>query len=388
MADHITSLDPMRFVKLGEKRQQAIAAGNGIISEHPANRLANELHPTKQFLVVKEIITQADRCNTYVLDPDTEKGTTKLAYFSAGQYLSVKVEIDGYTHNRPYSLVSSPKESLNGQYAITVKGAENGFVSEYILKNWKVGTPIEVSDPMGSFTYEQLRDAKHIVGIAGGSGITPFVSLAKAIADGDEDCSLTLLCGCRTMADRLFYRELLTLANKCDRLRVIYILSDEEWMGFESGYVSADLIRKYAPVERYSIFICGPRSMHSYLDKEIEKLGVEKKYVRHELYGENLLPELRGLSIHIKVRLNGKEKTITGTTADTILRSLEKNQIPAPARCRSGECGFCRARLIDGNVIIPKESDRRRLADELHGYIHPCCTYPKGDITIEIGADN
>lgn len=389
MVNDIKALDPAAFLEIGKKRAKAVMAASSEtpVFEHSANRLARELHPSKQFLIVKDIIKRSKNCYTYVLAPNVKKGTEKLAYFSAGQYISVKDEIDGYVHDRPYSLVSSPKDALDGTYEIMVKNAVGGLVSVDIIKNWKIGTEVEVSEPMGNFTYESLRDAPHIVGAAGGSGITPFISLAKAIADGDEDCSLTLICGIKTLADRLFYDELTAFSKKCDKIHMVYVFSDEEVVGCEHGEVTADIIRKYAPAERYSLFICGSLQFHLHMEKETPKLGIEQKYIRHDLYGEPSSLNESGKIINITVRINGEEKIITGTTSDTILRSLEKNKIDSPSRCRSGECGFCRAKLIKGDVIIPKESDRRRLADDPHGYIHPCCTYPKDDIIIEIGTD-
>ena len=384
MADIIASLDPRAFLGLGEKRRAAVELGDGIIGEHSANRLANELHPKTQYLFVKEIIKLTEDCNTYVLAPDGDRGTKRLAYFSAGQYLSVRIEIGGKTYSRPYSLCSSPREALDGSYSITVKAVEGGLVSNYILRSWSVGTSVEASQPLGNFTYEPLRDAGRIIGVAGGSGITPFVSLAKAIADGDEDCSLTLISGFRDRSCVLFYDELIEISKSCDRVRAVFVLSEDFADGFEHGLITADLIGKYANDAEYSIFVCGPQALHSFINNEAKKLGIEEKYLRHELPGEAFLNEGEDRSITVTLIRNGEVIKAVGAANKSILRILEEGGAAPCAGCRSGECGFCRARLVLGEVFIPKETDRRRLADEKHGYIHPCCTYPKGDITIEI----
>ena len=356
--------------------------------------MAKELHPNRQYLRVAEVICHGEDCKSFILVPNAERGTTACAYFSAGQYLSVFVNIDGNIHSRPYSIVSSPKESLKGRYQITVKAVENGLVSPYIINNWKVGTEVEASGPMGTFTYEPLRDAAHIIGIAGGSGITPFMSLAGAIADGDEDCSLTLLYGSTTSQNILFKEELESIKARCPKVKVIYVLSAEHADGYLYGYISAHYIRGYASDSPYSIFICGPQQMVSFMDEEMEKLGLEQKYIRHELHGELLNPtELLDYPknvpemIKLTVLCRGTSTEIEGVSSDSILRILEKNGIRAPSRCRSGECGFCRSRLISGDIYIPKSMDKRRMADNKYGYIHPCCTYPLGDITIEIFTD-
>lgn len=385
MANNIDNLDVSRFMSVSAKRKQMAcnAAQDLPIFERAANKLAKKLHPQKQFLVIDEVIPTSDGCFTYVLSPSKKMGCDSLAYFSAGQYISVYVDIDGYVHNRPYSLVSSPRESLRGRYAICVKQTEDAFISKYINENWHVGTLVCASDPQGNFTYEPLRDAPHILGIAGGSGITPFLSLAKAICDGDEDCSLTLIYGCRDSRSALFKDELSQICNMCNKISVVYVFSDEICNGYESGYITSDIIEKYAPRGKYSVFICGPKALHEHIDNILSNKK-EQKYIRHELFGEQISNGNDNDRIVLTVIANGKEIKIEADKSESILRALERGKIPTRSNCRSGECGYCRARLICGEVDIPNNTDRRRLADEKHGYIHPCCTYPKGNITIEI----
>ena len=394
---NLNSLNPGEFANLLKYREDKIAAaaGKGKREERQINKLSKSLHPKRQELRVAEVIEHGENCKSYILVPDAERGTAGCAYFSAGQYLSVFVDIDGNIHSRPYSIVSSPKESLSGKYQITVKAEENGLVSSYIIDHWREGTAVEVSDPMGTFTYEPLRDASHIIGIAGGSGITPFLSLGKAIADGDEDCSLTLFYGSITCRHILFKAELDKLQARCPRIRVIHVLSDEHVDGYLYGYISAHLIRACVQETPYSVFVCGPRPMVSFMDEEIEKLGLERKYIRHELHGELLHPTEEGdypqnvpETVKITVLCRGVTTDIFGSSADSILRTLEKSGIRAPSRCRSGECGFCRTRLVSGTVYIPKSMDMRRKADNRYGYIHPCCTYPLSALVVEIAADN
>lgn len=387
MAGHLETLNPMKFLSLSEKRQNAVLAASGEIKEHSANKLAKSLHPSCQHMKISKIIDRGENCKSFVLVPDEERGTQKCAYFSAGQYLSVTVEIDGIKYSRPYTISSSPSDSVNGYYMITVKAFPNGKISNYIIKTWNEGTRVDVSEPMGTFTYEPLRDEKHIIGIAGGSGITPFISLAKAISEGDEDCSLTLIYGCRKEKDILFKRELGDLATKCDRIRVVYVLSEECKSNYEHGLISARLIKKYAPTVPYSVFVCGPDALHNYVAEELLAFDLEKKHVRHELHGTNYSLKEAPVSVCIDVICQGERYTVKGDSKTTILESLEQGGIVPLSRCRSGECGFCRSRLISGMVYTPEDKDRRRRADDPYGYIHPCCTYPMENIEIEIGSN-
>jgi len=336
---------------------------------------------------------------SYVMTFDSEAGTNELAWFSAGQYLSITLEIGNHKLTRPYSISSSPKDSTNGKYMITIKRVGGGLASEFILDNWAVGTKVVASAPLGQFTYEPLRDGKTIIGVAGGSGITPFRSLAYAIADGDEDASLVLLYGSKTLEEAVFSDEISKLASTCDRIKLINVLSDEQSAapsaapsaGCEKGFITADLIKKYAPSSDYSIFICGPQAIYKFVDSEIATLGIASKYVRHELFGEYFNPSNDAQyvapaseTVSITVRQAGLESTISASINTSILRSIEASGILCPARCRSGECGWCHSKLVSGDVYIPKSVDGRREADIKFGYIHPCCTFPLSDIVIEV----
>lgn len=171
---------------------------------------------------------------------------------------------------------------------------------------------------------------------------------------------------------------------------MVDVLSDEETENYEHGFITADLIKKYAPSdEDYSIFVCGPQAMYNFVDKEIAKLGLRAKFIRHEVFGEYRnparnadYPKLTNTKFKLTVDICGDIKTVECDANDTLLNTLEHNGIPAPARCRSGVCGWCRAKLVSGEVYIPKSVDGRRMADFDYGYVHPCCTFPLGDVSI------
>ena len=391
----LSKLNPMDFTKMTPTRQAKIEAApaNPLppTDSYVPNQIANALHPNVQYLKVDKIVAHSDDMKTYYFVANKDKGTNALAWFSAGQYLSITLEIGSMKMTRPYSLSSSPREALEGHYMLTIKRVDGGLASNYILDNWTVGTEVTASEPLGVFTYEPLRDAKTIIGIAGGSGITPFRSLAKAIADGDEDAEMILLYGTRTLSDAVFQEEFKVLEASCPKFKLVNVLSHEEVDGCENGFITADLIKKYAPEGDYSLFLCGPQAMYDFVDKEIATLGLRRKFVRHELFGEyfnpskeadypaNVAPEFK-----LTVRIAGQEQTLTASSDTTLLRTLEANGILAPAHCRSGECGWCHSKLVSGEVYTPKSVDGRREADLIYGYIHPCCAFPLSDVTIEV----
>jgi len=376
------------FKRLGAGKNQSEVIPP--INSYPQNKLKDAMHPTSQKLVVAEVIEHSADVKTYVLK---KEDGSKVAYPQAGNYISLNLEIGEAKLNRPYSLSSSPKEALEGKYTLTIKRVKDGLASNYILDNWAVGTKVKTSAPLGVFTYEPIRDAKTVIGIAGGSGITPFFSFAKAIKDGTEDFNLILLYGSRTKNDILFLDEFEKIAKETDKFKLVNVLSDEETDGCEKGFITADLIKKYAPQGDYSIFICGPQAMYNFVDKEIAKLGLRRKFIRHELFGEYRNPQNdaeypKDVAVNdefkLIVHIAGDTKEIKISANETILNTLEKNGIKAPNECRSGICGYCHSRLISGKVYIPKSVDGRRLADFDYGYIHPCCTFAISDIEIDV----
>jgi len=390
----IKSLKRTALLKVITKRIGAINKASeepvkDLLSYTP-NRLANELHPKAQFLKVAEIKEFSKDMKSIKLVADGEK-TKKLAWFSAGQYLAICAIIDGKIYKRPYSIASSPQDTLDGFYMLTIKRVDGGIVSQHILDNLKVGDQVIASAPLGDFTYERLRDASTVIGIAGGSGITPFRSLAKAIYEGDEKCSLTLLYGSRTLNDAVFSDEISAWAKEQPKIKLVNVLSNEQVDGCESGFITADLIKKYAPEGDYSIFLCGPQAMYNFADKEIEKLGIRQKFVRHELFGEYFHPERNqdyngdvNKVYKVTAIINGEKHDLECKGDTTLLRAMEAAGLNPPSDCRSGRCGWCHSKLVSGKVYTPASVDGRREADKIYGYIHPCCAFPLSDVVLDV----
>ena len=216
------------------------------------------------------------------------------------------------------------------------------------------------------------------------------MAMASAILDGTEDFRLTLLYGSRTKADILYAEELAAICAATDKVKVVHVLSEEAAEGFEQGFIGAELIQKYAP-ERYTLYICGPRPMHDFLALELPKLGLDEKHIRREFvpapgsptYFKEYLGDASQV-FTLRLLALGEEQSIPLRADEPILTAIERAGIAAPSRCRSGECGWCRARLVSGEVFVPASMDGRRLADAGAGYIHPCSSWALSDLTLEI----
>ncbi len=388
--------DLFAFTKLVAERQKRIErASSEPITKDPINDLARKIHPDVQYLVIDEIKVETKSTKTFKLVPDPDSSTKELAIFRSGQYLSLKVKVNDVTITRPYSIASSPKDALNGFYELTIKKEEHGFLTSYIWDNWKVGAKIESSGPEGFFYYDPLRDFKHIVGIAGGSGITPFKSIALSIIEGNIDARLTVLYGSSDEDDIIYYDEFQALEKDYpDKFKFIHVLSCEvvSLEGCETGFITSDLIEKYCDVKTSSFFICGPQIMYNFLDNEMAKFELPPKKIRKEAFGEvkdvlsipGYPQELAEKTFKITVHVGNYSKVIPAIATESILVALERANFAPPAKCRSGECGFCRSKLISGEVFISPISDWRRKADKKFNYFHPCSSYPTSDIEIVI----
>ncbi len=383
--------DMLRFKNLPLRRDKAIEAAEDkeIVANFPINNNARLLHPELQQMVVYKIIERPES-NAKTLILITRDGSP-AAWFRAGQYVSLKLRIGESSITRPYSISSSPKMTKDGKVCITVKRAAGGFVSEHLLNDLKEGDSVLISGPEGFFYHDRLRDSKNVVAVAGGSGITPFLSMAYAIRDAIEDFNLTILFGSRTENSILFKSELDMIQNETDKVKIIHVLSDEAKEGYEHGFITADLIRKYAP-EDYSLFICGPEGLYRFMEKETKKLGLPARKVRREIIGapKNVesLPDFPkdavGKIFNVKVIQGPYTYDIKASSSESVLCSIERASIMAPSKCRSGECGWCRSKLISGSVYIPKENEARRRKDRETNHIHPCISFPLSDLVIEV----
>lgn len=377
--------------KLKHKRNKIIknAPDNPLPKTYPINQLEQALHPDTQFLKITDIIDRGD-AKTFIFAPDKTKGTEKLAYFEAGQYISLKLHIGKSYVTRAYAISSTPKEALKGIYKLTIKLVKNGFVTPFIWNNWKIGTKVAGSGPAGQLFYEPIRDKKNLVAIAGGSGITPFYSMAGAIADGTIDANLTILYGSRTHDNILLGKELSEIAAKTNKVKIVNVLSDEDIPGYEHGFINQELIEKYAPADKnYTIYLSGPAAMIHFVNGEIKKLGLARGQVRQEMSGtvnpyffKNYPVEAKDKVFQMTVKTRDQVQTIPARSDESLLVAMERAGIIAPSSCRSGVCGACRSYVAKGKVFIPFPG--RRKADEDYGYVNTCVTFPIEDLTLEV----
>lgn len=311
-----------------------------------------------------------------------------LPPFEAGQYINIFTEIDGVRTSRPYSISSSPKQ--RAYYEVTVARIKDGFVSDFFLDDVKVGDRFEANGPAGVFRFQPVFHSRKSLFLAGGSGITPFLSMTREIVDAALNRDVVMLYGCRSSKAALYDEELRGYSENYPNFKYHLIVSDEDdsWNG-ETGFIDRNLIKRLVPdyAER-TCYICGPQVMNDFCKKELEDLGLPEKQIRREMFGtrrdiqnEPGWPEnLTGNEV-FNVKIG--ERVIPAKSGESLLTALERSGVRMNVCCRSGECSLCRVKLVDGKVFLSK-GVLQRYADEKYGYIHSCKAYPISDLEIII----
>jgi len=347
-------------------------------------RTVERLHPRRMQLRVKEVIRQTPTAKTLRF----ERTDGPLPPFRAGQYVSLLCEIDGVRTSRPLSISSPPGADF---LDLTVREKPGGFVSSHLVSRVKAGDTLVSTGPVGGFYYEPLIDGEDLVFLAGGSGITPFMSILRWAAAQDWPFTVRLLYGSRTPDDVIFDGELKALAKGSDRFDYNAVISErpEGYDGL-AGLIDADLLaERIGDPAGKTFYLCGPCAMYDFCLPQLEKFGVPRHRIRRELYGppqdvtrepgwpEGLRPDAK-----FSVEVLGR-KTVEAAAGEPLLCSLERGGLAVEALCRSGECSACRARLLSGRVFMP-EGVGLRQSDRKSGYIHCCVSYPLEDLKIRI----
>lgn len=342
---------------------------------YKVDKLSSKLHPGLIKVEIKEIIRESDNVKSFILK---RPNNHKLPIFKAGSYISLKLLIDNKLYQRPYSISSSPKN--DGYYRITVKKELDGIVSSYLFDKAKVGTKLVISEPLGNFNYNSIRDKKNIILIAGGLGIAPLLSIIYETITLNKVKSISLIYQAKCYKDLVLKKEIDTLQKVYPKFKCIYILSRELKDGYLSGHITKELISSLNPKDK-TFFICGPTRMYKDLNKMLIELDIPNKDIRHDIYKTiptNLTDKVYKVTIHQK----GKIMNIEVPGNKTLSETFEFLGILSNTGCKVGTCGMCTTKLIKGRVKTSREN--LRLAEKEFNYIHPCVTYPSSNIEIEI----
>ena len=345
----------------------------------------DRLHPKELKLRVADIITETESTRTFRLVP----AEGYLPPFQAGQYICLYLEMGGIRTARPYSMSSQPNQ--RGYYDITVKRVAGGLISNFLLDDIKKGDELVSSGPAGNFYFNPLIHRKSMVCLAGGSGITPFMSMVRQIVECGLDRSVHLLYGNKSLEDVIFHEELMDLSRRFENIQYTPVIEEPAAAysgacGFMTGQLIRDVIGE---TDKKSFFICGPGGMYDFCLPELEGLGIPRRRVRREMYGapENIWeydgwPDELGKDHIFSIKMPDG-RAIDASAGESVLMALEKHSVWVPSLCRSGECSMCRIKLVSGKVFQPPGVPVRK-SDLKYGWVHSCTAYPISDLEVMI----
>lgn len=349
-------------------------------------------------LKVKEIVQETKDAITIVF----ESPENKINYKS-GQFLTLIVPMEGKDVRRAYSLCSSP--FVDEDPAVTVKRVEGGLMSNWLPDNLKVGDTMKIMEPMGVFTTEYKTDNKrHIVMFAGGSGITPMMSITKSMLAQEPDSIISLIYCNRDIDSIIFKDKLEQLQTDYEgRFRVIHILDDApmNWQG-HSGLLNHDMLVKIFEripdwgADKTTYLMCGPEGMMKNVENLLEEQKIDKSQVFKESFVAGTIDkELKKegaepsdgeiVTREVTVIYDGEEHKFTVEPDSTILETALDLGIDLPYSCQSGLCTACRGKCISGKVKLDEEEGLSESELE-EGYVLTCVGHPiSDDVVIEIG---
>lgn len=312
-----------------------------------------------------------------------------------GQFLTLIFTIEGKKVRRAYSLCSSP--FVDDKPAVTVKRVDGGLVSNYINDHVKAGDKVEIMEAMGSFTYDVNAIRDTTVLFAGGSGVTPMMSLAKSLLAEYPAANVAFIYANRNEESIIFKDKLDDLVSKYgDRIKLTHILSEplkDTFADYNTmpsvpfvKSLLADLNLKVDAATQY--FTCGPAPMMDVVTEALQDMGVgEQNFLKESFVAtttaENEVSD--GADAQVKILLDGDEFEFSVASNKGILETALDQDIDMPYSCQSGICTACRGKLINGKVTM--EGCDGLSQDEIEqGYVLTCISKPASDkIEIEIG---
>lgn len=357
------------------------------------------MHHFHQLRVSKVIKETNDSVNIAFDIPENLKHEFS---FRQGQYLNVRLMMDGEDLRRSYSIVNAPSEG-GSELEVLVKHLQDGKVSTFMNEQVKEGDLMDVMAPMGHFyTHYHASNEKVYIGLAAGSGISPVLSNLKEALHQEPKSKAYLFFSNKSLHDIIFKKQIDELAQQFQgRLRVVYLLSREKHFEDElfEGRICApklnDIFEKMPeiPVQDSTYFICGPsemiKSVAEYLknDKKVPSLQIMYEYYAAPDDEDNAeksdefkaIPNIESMVTLIidddeySFHLNSKKKNILDQAID--------EKLPVPFACKGGVCCTCKAQVMEGEVFM--EKNFALTEDEVaKGFVLTCQCHPTTNVVM------
>ena len=313
-------------------------------------------------LNIKEITRETAQAVSVVFNVPLE---LKPNYeFVAGQYINLKLTLDGKEIRRAYSICSSPDSD---ELRIAIKAVKNGSFSKFANTSLKVGDTIEVGTPEGKFTFEpNVEKQKNYASFVAGSGITPMLSIIKTVLKQEPLSSFVLVYGNRTPEETIFKQQLHDLhLEYTGRLFVHYVYSQSKIEGelfgrIERSTVNFVLKNKHKEMDFSTFYLCGPEQMINTVSDVLKESNIKESKIKFELFTppaeEHVIEASLEGHTKITVVVDNEATDFVMSKQQTILDAALKQGIDAPYSCQGGICSSCMARVTQGTAEMTKNS--------------------------------
>jgi len=317
--------------------------------------------------------------------------------FTAGQYLTFRHSFEGEELRRSYSICAGKDE---GMLQVGIKRVDGGTFSTWANTEIKIGDTLEAMSPMGNFhTPIEPNSARNYLGFAGGSGITPVLSIIKTTLAQEPHSSFTLVYANRAVNTIMFREELEDLKNRyMGRLSVIHILEhNAEESELFTGRVDAkkcgELFKLWIDIKSVdTAFICGPEPMMLAIVEALKDHGLNKEQIKFELFGSNqpgraaqkanaIGDTKADEQVEATITLDGTTRNFTMSMSSTVLEAARANQMDVPFACQAGVCSTCRAKIIEGEVEMMNNHALEDYEVE-QGYVLTCQSLPRTKVVV------
>jgi len=317
--------------------------------------------------------------------------------FKAGQFLTLRATIDGKDVRRSYSISSSQNAyAQNGTLEVGIRPVQGGVFSNWAASKLKVGDVLRVMPADGRFIVQRPR-AIHRVGFAAGSGITPILSILASTLEEQTESKFTLVYGNRRMDSVMFNEALQDLKDRYpNRLTLIHVLSRQaQEVPLLEGRIDEakvkEIVNSLLPAASMDeVFICGPEAMIEATEKALLEVGVPERNIRTERFTSPTLetlpaearkqvvlghsPESKG-DVALTIVLDGKKHQMQMSATDKILDVALAAGLDLPYSCKGGVCCTCRAKVMQGSVVMEKNFTLEKWEAE-QGFVLSCQAKP------------
>ncbi|WP_174874049.1 hybrid-cluster NAD(P)-dependent oxidoreductase [Vogesella oryzae] len=317
----------------------------------------------------------------------------RFAYLP-GQFLTLELAIGGQSVNRCYTLSSSPTRP--DTVSITVKRVPGGQVSNWLHDNLQPGMNVSVLGPSGEFSFAHAPAAKYLF-LSAGSGITPLMSMSRAMGDLGGNIDVAFVHSARSPADLIFRHELVQLARARSGFRQAAIVQsrhpEPEWSGLEGRLDIAALERLVPDFRQREVFCCGPAPYMTGTRELLQAAGFDMQHYHEESFN---FAELNASAEEVadapvaaaegecgyEVRFAKLGDVVQTKPGQTILAAAQQQGLRVPSSCSKGLCGTCKTKLLDGKVDMKHGGGiRQREIDQ--GWILPCCSVPLTPVVLD-----